>query len=99
MTIFTTSIFFYTEGTFSLFNTMELFKEFAKYPISIFGKWGMWILPIGMNSYFPAKLLLADSPKAFHTYLIIGGFISVLLFLLSNKFFIHSTKKYQSTGG
>lgn len=99
MTIFTTSIFFYTEGTFSLFNIIELFKEYAKYPISIFGKGALLMFPMGMISYFPTELLLAGNGKSIILYMILGGIVSIIIYILSNKFFDYSAKKYQSTGG
>lgn len=103
LTIFTTSIFFYTEGTFSLFNMVEILKSYARYPISIFGKGMMfvfqWIFPLGIVSYFPTQLVLQKNGSDMALYLVLAGGIVSLLFLLANTFFTYSMKKYQSAGG
>lgn len=98
VTIAAASIFFYTEGTFSLFNVMNTLTSYARYPITIFGK-GIafilkWILPLGMVSYFPTELLLNGNIRNMAVYIAAGGVFSMALFLAAGFFFTHSTRKY-----
>lgn len=102
LTILIACIYFYTEGTFSLFNVIWTFKSFAKYPVTIFGGilgfFMKWILPVSVVSYFPVMLILKGNSMDRLLYTAAGLGVMSAAFIIANKVFYHSIEKYQSTG-
>lgn len=101
ITIMTSSIYFLSEGTFSLFNAVNNLTSYLKYPISIFGKYIRfiltWVLPLAAISFLPNQILSnpLDNSTLYILYLTIA---IAVLFIASVKIFFLAAKKYQSTG-
>lgn len=99
ISIFCSSIAFYTIGNIDLTDNIMDFKEFAKYPMSIFN--GVikiiftFIFPIGFIAYYPSIMYIIDS-----SYII--SFctlpVSILFFFAAWKWWHHALKKYSSSG-
>ena len=101
ITIITSSLYFISDGTFSLFNAVNNLTTYLKYPITIFGKtirfFLTWVLPLSAVSFLPMQLA-SEGFNNHLLYIIYLTIIIVALLMLSVKIFFYGAKKYQSTG-
>lgn len=75
------------------------FKDFAKYPITIFNKLFRFvftfIIPIAFMSYYPSSVFLTDKP---HIFAYLTPLFGITFFLFSYKIWILGAKNYSGTG-
>lgn len=76
------------------------FKDYSKYPVSIFNSLlkfiFTFIIPIGFIAYYPSLFFLQDKELSILTYL--SPVFGVLFFLLAYKFWMMGARKYNGTG-
>ena len=99
ISIFLSSIAFFTIGSLDFAENVEDFKEVAKYPVSIFSKplrlFFSAIIPIAFASYYPALFLL----KMDNSYIALAAFpVSALFFFASYRFWSFAMKHYSGSG-
>ena len=76
------------------------FKDYARYPITIFN--GVFrvvftfIIPIAFMAYYPSLEFLTDKEPAFLTYF--TPVYGVIFFYLSYKFWMFGARRYSGTG-
>lgn len=103
ITIMTSSLYFLSDGTFSLFNTVNNLTTYLKYPITIFGKTIRfiltWVIPLSAVSYLPMQMIA----RPFDNGLMYGMLtyltaVTAGLLMISVKVFFYGARRYQSTG-
>lgn len=76
------------------------FKDYSKYPVSIFNSLlkfvFTFIIPIGFIAYYPSLFFLQDKELSILTYL--SPVFGVLFFVLAYKFWMMGACKYNGTG-
>ena len=102
ISIFCSSVAFLTVGNIDLTDNVMDFKEFAKYPITIFNKGIMLlftaIIPIGFTAYYPSLIFLRNS-AGWTKYLSFATLpVAVLFFGAAWLWWHHSLKYYGSSG-
>lgn len=74
-------------------------REFAKYPVSIYGegvlKFLTFVVPIALFQYYPLLYLVGRSTNR---YLMLLPLVGVLFFVPCYLFFLFGMRRYQSTG-
>lgn len=98
---FASAICFYTvNGTYYIMMLANKFKDYARYPVTIFN--GVlrfvftFIIPIAFMTYYPSLEFLDEREKSFFTYL--TPIYGLVFFYLSYRFWMHGAKKYNGTG-
>ena len=91
---------FWTQGSGSVMVIMFRFKDFAKYPASIFHGFFKYLftflIPIAFIAYYPSLAIL--EPDNIPLLTILAPVIGVFFFWLSYKFWMFGVKKYDFTG-
>lgn len=93
---------FFTTGNIDLTDNVMDFKEFAKYPLTIFGT-GFRIvftcvIPIAFAGYYPSLLYLSETIGK-NGYICFWAFpIAILFFIISWKFWHFALRRYSSSG-
>lgn len=100
ISIMFSALSFFTVGKADFANLTMEFKEFAKYPMTIYKKSiqiiFLTIIPIGFVAYYPSRIFLEGVQ---YSYLIIViPIISFVYYKLSKIFWNLGLKKYGSTG-
>ncbi len=102
MSIICSSVAFYTIGNIDLTDNVMDFKEFAKYPMSIFNSTLQivftCILPIGFTAYYPSLMFLRNTGINTIVISLITIPVAIVFFILSCKWWNFSLKKYNSSG-
>lgn len=94
------SSFFIINGSYFIMTLANKFKDYARYPVSIFN--GVvkfiftFIIPIAFMAYYPSLEFLTTKSAGVLTY--ITPFFGLLFFYLSYKFWMVGAKKYSGTG-
>lgn len=92
--------FFSINGTYYVMMLSNKFKDYARYPVTIFN--GVlrfvftFIIPIAFMSYYPCLDLLTSKKAVFLTYF--TPVYGLIFFYLSYRFWMHGAKKYNGTG-
>ena len=91
---------FWMEGSGNVMVIMFRFKDFAKYPASIFNSvfrfLFTFIIPIAFIAYYPSLAILAPDEEPLMTG--IAPLFGVLVFYLSYRFWMRGVKRYDFTG-
>ena len=76
------------------------FKDYAKYPVTIFGGFFRvifsFVIPIAYLSFYPSMFFLRPGEAGILSY--ISPVVSILAFYLSYKFWMRGARKYSGTG-
>lgn len=98
--VISASTSFWIVNSDSVMTLASKFKEFARYPISIYNKFFTilltYIIPVGFISFYPSDLLIHADTYSRTIYLL--PVISLLFFALSVFVFTRGTKVYSGTG-
>lgn len=91
---------FYVVNSGFIMVTMNKFRDYAKYPVTIFNSVFKFIfsfiIPIGFIAYYPSMILLRPNEVPILSY--ITPIYGVFFFYLSYKFWMHGASKYSGTG-
>ena len=91
---------FWLVGSGAVMVVMFRFKDFAKYPASIFQGFFKFlftfVIPIAFIAYYPSLAILTPADMPLLT--ILAPFFGVLFFYLSYKFWMLGVRKYDFTG-
>jgi len=91
---------FWIQGSGYVMVIMFRFKDYAKYPASIFeGIFRIiftFIIPIAFVAYYPSLLIL--EPDSFPLLSILSPVIGIIFFIISYLFWMLGVKKYDFTG-
>jgi len=91
---------FWIQNSFYVMDLVLKFKDYAKYPITIFSPIFRFIftfiIPIAFIAYYPSLVVLRPDVVPVLSWL--SPIISCLLFGLSYKFWMYSAMKYSGTG-
>jgi ABC-2 type transport system permease protein len=91
---------FYLINTGFLIGTVNKFRDYAKYPVTIFNKGFRFlftfIIPIAFIAYYPSLLLVRPAEVAVLTW--ISPIYGILFFYISYRFWMHGVSKYSGTG-
>lgn len=94
------SSFYITSGAYYVITLVNGFRDYAKYPISIFKGFlrfvFTFIIPIGFMAYYPSLEFLTNKEPTLLTYL--TPVYGILFFYLSYKFWMRGAYKYSGTG-
>ena len=101
ISILSSSVAFYTVGNIDLTDNVMDFKEFAKYPLSIFGPVirivFTVIIPIGFIAYYPGMLFMDDSYRwGIIPFLSLP--VSIVFMVFASWWWHRSLRKYDSSG-
>lgn len=87
-------------GTSSVMIFMFKFKDYARYPVTIFNRVFRFIftflIPIGFMAYYPSLFLIKPDQASALTYL--TPVLGILFFYLSYRFWMRGAKQYSGTG-
>jgi len=91
---------FYLVNTGFLIGTVNKFRDYAKYPVTIFNKGFRFlftfIIPIAFIAYYPSLLIVRPDEVPILTW--IAPFFGILFFYLSYRFWMFGARKYSGTG-
>lgn len=91
---------FWLLGATSVMILMFKFKDYARYPITIFNRTFQFVftflIPIGFMAYYPSLYCIRPEHLSALTYL--TPFFGVLFFYLSYRFWMRGAKQYTGTG-
>ncbi len=91
---------FWLLGATSVMILMFKFKDYARYPITIFNRTFQFVftflIPIGFMAYYPSLYCIRPEHLSVLTYL--TPFFGVLFFYLSYRFWMRGAKQYTGTG-
>lgn len=91
---------FWLTNSFYILDLAYKFRDFAKYPITIFSPVFRFIftfvIPIAFIAYYPSLVILRPDEIPVLTWL--SPFIGILFFSLSVKFWMYGARKYNGTG-
>lgn len=91
---------FWIQGSGYVMVILFRFKDFAKYPATIFHGFFKFvftfIIPVAFIAYYPSMALLA--PDDIPLLTILAPFIGILFFYLSYKFWMLGVRRYDFTG-
>lgn len=91
---------FWMENSFFVLDFVTRFKDYAKYPITIFNPLFRFVftflLPIAFIAYYPSIVILRPDEVPILSW--ISPLISVVFFILSYKLWILGATKYNGTG-
>lgn len=94
------SSFYIVNGSYFVMILSNKFKDYAKYPITIFNSFMRFIftfiIPVGFMAYYPSLEFISTKKPIFLTY--ITPIYGIVFFYLSYKFWIRGAKKYNGTG-
>lgn len=94
------SSFYIMTGAYYVLTLSNSFRDYARYPISIFS--GVvrfvftFIIPIGFMAYYPSLEFLTNKEPTFLTYF--TPIYGLIFFFLSYKFWMRGAYKYSGTG-
>lgn len=98
--VMSASTSFWIMNSDSVMTLAMKFKEYAKYPMTIYGKLlrciFTYIIPVGFISFYPSDYFL--HPDSFDKAIIMLPVVSSLLFFISYKVFRAGAKYYSGTG-
>ena len=87
-------------NSFYILDLATRFKDYAKYPITIFGSFFRFIftfiLPIAFIAYYPSLVILRPDEIPLLSWL--SPLLGVLFFWLSYKIWMRGAMKYDGTG-
>jgi ABC-2 type transport system permease protein len=92
--------FYIVSGAYFVMILANKFKDYAKYPVSIFN--GVirfvftFIIPIAFMAYYPSLAFLNDKVPIFLTYF--TPIYGIIFFMQSYKFWMRGATKYSGTG-
>ncbi len=91
---------FWIHNSFYLLDLVWKFKDYARYPITIFNPVFRFIftflIPIGFIAYYPSLVILRPDEIPLLSWL--SPLVGCLLFWLSYKFWMYGASKYSGTG-
>ena len=91
---------FWIQNSFYVLDLVTRFKDYAKYPITIFGPVFRFIftfvIPIAFIAYYPSIVILHPDEIPFLSWL--SPVIGVAFFWVSYKFWMYGAMKYSGTG-
>lgn len=94
------SLSFWIKESFSILNIVYMFSDFAKYPISVYGKWLQFILvlviPFAFTAFIPASYLLGNGNFFYGVSCTI--IVAVIMAILSYSIWNRGMKVYESSG-
>ena len=91
---------FWIQNSFYILDFAFKFKDYAKYPVTIFSRVFRFvftfIMPIAFIAYYPSLVILRPDETPILSWL--SPFIGCIFFWLSYKFWMFGAKKYNGTG-
>jgi len=91
---------FWIVGATNVMILMFKFKDYARYPVTIFNKAFQYIftflIPIGFMAYYPSLMFIRPDKVPVLTY--ITPLYGILFFYLSYKFWMKGARQYSGTG-
>ena len=91
---------FWIQNSFYVMDFVNRFRDYAKYPVTIFNKGFRFIftfiMPIAFIAYYPSLVILR--PDAVPVLSWVSPLIGMLFFFLSYKFWMFGALKYSGTG-
>ena len=91
---------FWIENSFYVLDLALRFKDYAKYPITIFSPVFRfiftYIIPIAFIAFYPGIMVLRPSEISVLSWL--SPFISAVFFYLAYKLWMYGASKYNGTG-
>ncbi|MBR4223182.1 MAG: ABC-2 family transporter protein [Oscillospiraceae bacterium] len=91
---------FWIQNSFYVLDLAFRFKDYAKYPITIFNKFFRFIftfvMPIAFIAYYPSLVILR--PDESHILSWLSPLVGVAFFLVSYKIWMYGAMKYSGTG-
>lgn len=97
---FSAAASFYLINTGFLIGTMNKFRDYAKYPITIFSKGFRFlftfIIPIAFIAYYPSLVIMRPDEIPILTW--IAPLFGIFFFYMSYKFWMYGARKYTGTG-
>lgn len=97
---FTAAVSFFLVNTGFLIGTMSKFRDYAKYPVTIFSKGFRFvftfIIPIAFIAYYPSLVIMRPNEIPVLTWL--APVFGIVFFYLSYKFWMLGARKYSGTG-
>ncbi|MBR1929921.1 MAG: ABC-2 family transporter protein [Lachnospiraceae bacterium] len=97
---FAAAVCFYLINTGFLIGTVSKFRDYAKYPVTIFNKGFRFlftfIIPIAFIAYYPSLVIMRPTEIPLLTWL--APAFGVLFFYASYKFWMYGASKYSGTG-
>lgn len=91
---------FWIQNSFYVLDLVTRFKDYAKYPITIFSPVFRFIftfvMPVAFIAYYPSIVILRPDEVPLLSWL--SPLIGVLFFWLSYKFWMYGAMKYNGTG-
>lgn len=98
--IMSASTSFWIVNSDSVMTLATKFKDYAKYPMTIYSKFlrfiFTYIIPVGFISFYPSDFFL--HPNSFDKSILLLPFISSLFFFISYKVFMLGAAHYSGTG-
>ena len=91
---------FWIQNSFYILDLVTKFKDYAKYPITIFSKGFRFvftfIMPIAFIAYYPSLVILRPDEVELLSWL--SPLIAVIFFFISYKIWMFGAMKYNGTG-
>ena len=91
---------FWIENSFFVLDLVTRFKDYAKYPVTIFSPAFRFIftfvMPIAFIAYYPSLVLLRPDETPVLSWL--SPVIGIFFFWISYKIWMHGAMKYNGTG-
>lgn len=91
---------FWIQNSFYVLDLVVRFKDYAKYPVTIFNKVFRFvftfIMPIAFIAYYPSLVILRPDTVPVLSW--ISPLFGIVFFILSYKLWMHGALKYSGTG-
>lgn len=91
---------FWIQNSFYVLDLVTRFKDYAKYPITIFNPVFRFVftflIPIAFIAYYPSLVVLR--PDEVPLLSLLSPFVGILFFWLSYRFWMYGAMKYSGTG-
>lgn len=91
---------FWIDNAFFVLSLSSQLRDYAKYPVTIFGKKLRYIftfiMPIAFMSYYPSLLILRPTEVSWIVW--ITPLYGIIFFFISYKVWMHGAKNYSGTG-
>lgn len=91
---------FWIQNSFFILDLVTRFKDYAKYPITIFSPvfrfFFTFVFPIAFIAYYPSIVILRPEEVPLLSW--ISPLIGIIFFVLSYKFWMYGATKYSGTG-
>lgn len=91
---------FYVINSGYIMITMNKFRDYAKYPVTIFSSVFKviftFVIPIAFIAFYPSQIFLRPDDIPILTW--VAPFYGILFFYLSYRFWMRGAKKYSGTG-